>query len=433
MQCRLFISTLVVFNIGSFTTTSGQQDRRIQILGNVVDDETGAPIERFVIEAGKFEPKSKVDEKDVQWGYSIRRRSSPNPEGKFSTSIRWSQGWTARISANGYLPKPLLLEEPPQDQGRLQLVVRLKPGRRIAGVVVDHTGQPVSNARIYPVGRSVELGEDERREASFFALAGEKGEFEMPVGEAQSLAVSCETCEAWAFELPEDAKQVKITLPKPPLLKITYDIDGANEDGQVFYQLLTHKMKGFKKIQLDRTIPIKNGTTLTLKSLAPGSYQFCRYRMLRQGSTGRGAMIDRIFLELRPGEEHHLEFKREAGSKIFGRIKLPKEGLYSGIIVSINSVAKTKEPGTNFEYTKTLDARLAGKYDEKRMLVGDTATFVSEILPPGDYEVEANAYKPLDEKRMFRSGIIGPDSIAKERVSIPPGGQPVKVEFKMGK
>ena len=62
----------------------------VEVFGKVVDAESGKPVEAFITQAGKFDPK---DPKNVTWGFSESRNTS----GGFSAAIKWNEGWTARI------------------------------------------------------------------------------------------------------------------------------------------------------------------------------------------------------------------------------------------------------------------------------------------------------------------------------------------------
>jgi len=77
-------------------------------------------------------------------------------------------------------------------------------------------------------------------------------------------------------------------------------------------------MDDFDKVQSTRTLNVKNGESLELQSLPPGKYQFCRQRMHRYGNVGNGAMIDRTFIELKPGESKKLRFERKEGKRVSG-------------------------------------------------------------------------------------------------------------------
>jgi hypothetical protein len=108
----------------------------VEVFGKVVDAETGKPVEAFITQAGKFDPK---DPKNVTWGFSETRNTS----GGFSATIKWNEGWTARILADGYVPQPVLSEAPPSGKDRIEKVIRLKKGRIVRGRVLDHLGKPV--------------------------------------------------------------------------------------------------------------------------------------------------------------------------------------------------------------------------------------------------------------------------------------------------
>ena len=113
----------------------------VQVFGKVVDDATGEPIEAFLTQAGHFDPK---DPATVTWGYSETRNSSSN---SFQAQVRWKEGWTARIVADGYVPQPVLAEAPEKE--RIEKVIRLKRGRVVRGRVLDHLGKPVKGASVF--------------------------------------------------------------------------------------------------------------------------------------------------------------------------------------------------------------------------------------------------------------------------------------------
>ena len=145
------------------------------------------------MQAGKFDP---ADPTKVTWGYSEDRSSATN--GSFSTTIRWGDGWTARIIADGYLPQPVLTKSPPEDKDEIEVLIRLKRGRLVRGQVLDHKGQPVKGMAVFAVGPTgVNLaggkainswgGDDNVPKP---AMTDDSGRFELPAGEAKKLAVS---------------------------------------------------------------------------------------------------------------------------------------------------------------------------------------------------------------------------------------------------
>ena len=119
----------------------------VEVFGKVVDAETGKPIEGFITQAGKFDPK---DPKNVTWGYTETRTSSSS----FSATIRWNEGWTARILADGYVPQPILNEAPPAGKDRIEMVIRLKKGRLSAAALLIISTNPRRRPRYLPSGPS---------------------------------------------------------------------------------------------------------------------------------------------------------------------------------------------------------------------------------------------------------------------------------------
>jgi len=119
----------------------------LTIRGKVVDSATGKPVAPFITQSGKFDP---ADPKKVSWGYSEGRSSSR--DGSFSTTVRWTEGWTARILADGYIPQPVITSAPPDDVDEMEVVIRLRRGPKVRGVVLDHIGKPVKDAAVFALG-----------------------------------------------------------------------------------------------------------------------------------------------------------------------------------------------------------------------------------------------------------------------------------------
>ena len=97
--------------------------KTVTIRGKVVDDATGEPIERLTCRRGKFDP---ADPKKVTWGYCGEPLQRPR---RFLLDhVRWDEGWTARIVADGYIPQPVLASAPPADKDEIEVTIRLKRG-----------------------------------------------------------------------------------------------------------------------------------------------------------------------------------------------------------------------------------------------------------------------------------------------------------------
>ena len=164
---------------------------RVAIRGRVVDDETGAPIESFTLESGRLKGQ---DPAETAWGVPPERperlhdreweagRDGRQPPRRVCVtpwkSARMGsrhQGWL-RVLADGYEPRPVTDRPPgPTDAGKtIEVTVRLRRGRPLAGRVLDHAGRPAGGAKLFlirPSGGTVRVVDDVIGEGSDTGLA----------------------------------------------------------------------------------------------------------------------------------------------------------------------------------------------------------------------------------------------------------------------
>lgn len=388
--------------------------KTVTIRGTVVDDATGEPIGRLITQAGRFDP---ADPKHVTWGFSEGRSSAR--DGSFSTTVRWGEGWTARILADGYLPQPVLASAPPTDKDVIEVTIRLKRGPIVRGVVLDHLGQPVRDAGVFAVGptslnlaagqawSSVGGHDDEARPAR----TDEQGRFELSTGEAKSLAVSHVTLDAWPAAIP-DSGEITIRLPEPARVAVDLDIDGAEQESVVFYQLLTDHAPEFAGVQSSRELKIVNPGKLPVAALPPGKYQLCRSVLHRLGEFGIQVLLDRQFFELKAGETKSIDFVRETGSRIRGQATWPAETKLTGIVISVRSVLDQKSPFDDHEWAITYASHTAA----------EDGSFQTERILPGTYLLVAEAYTPLTPEQLLR-GFVAPSWRAQVKIEVPAEGE----------
>jgi hypothetical protein len=243
----------------------------VEVVGKVVDAETGKPVEAFITQAGKFDPK---DPKNVTWGFSETRNTS----GGFSATIKWNEGWTARILADGYVPQPVLSEAPPAGKVRIETVIRLKKGRTVRGRVLDYLGKPVKDASVFAVrsigmtlagGRAVNSFDGEEDRTVRGAKTDSEGRFELALsvaagegrpaggppasaGATPGLAISSSALDAWPVPLPDGDAEAVIRLPSPTRVEIRYDIKGSDEEASVFVQSVMHDIDAWKGFEIVR-------------------------------------------------------------------------------------------------------------------------------------------------------------------------------------
>ena len=144
--------------------------------------------------------------------------------------------------------------------------------------------------------------------------------------------------------------------------------------------------------------------------------------MNRLGMIGTGAMLERQFLELKPGETKTINYVRTKGARVRGQLTLPAEKLM-GAVVSITTEKAEKDPFDKHEWTKTYASQT----------VAADGSFLTERVAPGTYVLSAVAYVPLTPEQQVRSGVIVPPYSASTKIEVPESGELVVPELKLEK
>jgi hypothetical protein len=429
----------------------------VEVFGSVVDAETGKPVEAFVTQAGKFDPR---DPKKVTWGFSETRDTS----GRFRAAVKWSEGWTARILADGYVPQPVLSEAPPAGKVRIETVIRLKKGRTVRGRVLDHLGKSVKDASLFAVrpngmtlagGRAVHSFDGAEDRTVRGAKTDSEGRFELAVSVAAGqgrpagnppasavatpgLAVSSQALDAWPVPLPEGDAEAVIRLPPPTRVEIRYDIEGSDEEASVFVQSVMHDVDAWKGFEIVRHLSIRNHGRIELTSLPPGRYQFARSRMIRPGNIGLGLFLDRQHVEVVSDKTTLVSFVRTTGTRLTGSVEWDEGTDLTGVIISVRRAGPRADPVYERLFGHLFDARLLrvsgnGGPREKPEIVGNRGLFLTERIPPGTCEVHAEGYTPLTAEQERFSGIVGPTLTAQSTVTVPESGVVPSLKLKLEK
>lgn len=439
----------------------GQDDApppaQVVVFGKVVDDQTGKPVMGFITQAGKFDPK---DPGKVTWGFSESRTSSSS----FSATVRWNEGWTARILADGYVPQPVIDKAPPAGKARIEKVIRLKKGRVVHGRVLDHLEKPVKDASVFAIrpvqmtlaqGQAVRAFDGEPDPSVHAVKTDAEGRFKLalsipagparpkdgdrpPPAKAPGLAISSPALDAWPVPLPEGDDEAVIHLPAPTRVEIEYDIEGGEEEAQVFLQSVMHEVEEWKGIEIIRHLPIKNQGQIEITSLPPGRYQFARSRSLRYGNIGQGLFLDRQFVEVTSDEPTSVSFVRKTGARLTGSVEWDEGTKLAGVIISVRKVIPADAAPGERLFPPAFDARLlrvaVGEASgEKPEIVGNRGLFLTERIPPGTYEISADGYTPLTPEQQRRTGITLPALTASTIVTVPESGKVPSLKLKLEK
>ena len=142
-------------------------------------------------------------------------------------------------------------------------------------------------------------------------------------------------------------------------------------------------------------------------------------------------MLDRSFIELKPGEVRQINYVRKQGSRVRGKVTWPRTTELAGVLLQVNSLTPTKEPWSNSTYTRQLDGRVIAGAPQQSKIENRTAEFVTERLSPGEYEIEIQGFAPLTDGQRARTGFIGPTLVAKAKLTVPNQGEVAPLQIRL--
>jgi hypothetical protein len=237
------------------------------------------------------------------------------------------------------------------------------------------------------------------------ARTDEQGRFELAVGGAKSLAVSHHQFDVWPAAIPESG-DVTVRLPEPARVYINLEIDGANKESTIYYELLVSQMPEFKDLLLrsERSVGIANPGKLELAGLPPGKYQLCRRP---------GRMLELMMFEIKSGEVKTIEYVRPQGARVRGKVTWPDDAKLTSINVTVVGEAVNKSPFFDYQWN-TVYAQAVPAAD---------GAFLTERIPPGRHQLVAYAFRELAPEERKRSGAIAPSYQAQMTIEVPADGE----------
>ena len=367
--------------------------RFVDIVGQVVDDETGLAIPDVIIRGGKVNPDKPGD---IIWAEGFM-----GIHDKFVINNQ-REGSALRFQANGYVPQTITREAVIASRQTASLTVRMKRGGELHGVVLDHNGHPVPRAKVYLA--PMELG---------YVILGEVMSWSDQTGSGTNWAHTFTTTDAaghfslrgvWGNQpriivVSEDGQMVqpvpclgpghdlKITLPEPATLVVRFDILG---DVPETYFDLSFRTNGlelplWEYITVKMTPKVSNGGQIVLSNLTPGIYDFSRDRMGEFGDSAEFVSSDHQSLVLESGRIQQVLLVRSAGERVKGLVtgfvpstNLPEAYIYVGSATAIKSPVDFKSP-------------LRPCFDAVEL--SQDGTFRTALLGPGNYTLVAEIFK----------------------------------------
>jgi hypothetical protein len=460
----------------------------VTVVGQLLDDATGRPIEKAGWEWGQADPRKP---EQIAWGHS--RQSGGNyPGGKFEVLVNigadghhhplrvYSAGYETTIVV-GALAKPY-----PE---KIERTVRLKRGRNVTGVLRDHAGKPVANGWVFFIPRghranivegtpgtdAHELPGQARDGAVAEVRTNADGTFAFSTGADGTLAASSDLVDLWPFPLPEDGHaDLKMPAPSYLVIDLTYwyldelikkgkrELSPNSEDPNQCWLAIDREWSaaeaksglGYRRqmlvfakdpraklskgvivghvIEGEMPQPIpgvghnKNLSTKIRVALPAGSYRVQRLR------AGPFAPVGEQRVVLKPGEDTVVSWARGDGSSVRGKATWPANMMF---------VRQPGEKARKLDWTvpDTATVWIApvggdGKPIEAARIEPDGSFFIATNLDPGKYRATARVYLPEGD---FRGGKRVSDCVFSQEFTVPDpargptGSPPVEVEIRM--
>jgi hypothetical protein len=383
----------------------------ILVKGCAVDDETGAPIETYTVEASRGEGPETSKRSWGTWARHVpgsfsrvngRLLRIPNPRGEFTYSVSGRDVETQhprwlRVVADGYEPRRVF--DRPIDRADfgkpIEVTVRLRRGRSIVGRVVDHAGRPAAGARLFlvrPSGGRVTVSDDVIGRGSDVglvdpsvtrAVADEQGRFLLTgVGDAEVIGVSAPNVHLWTTPVAEPGEEPTFRLPEPATIRLPYTIDG--DEPRAEFSLQYHvRLDPVNRLTVWRNIQVDNGGETILHDASPGAYGLWRLKSQTIGDYHRRDHVEYRAFSVEPGGAATVDFVRESGGRIEGKVSGPDGEQARMIFVGIEPRDAIAARGWPPRSPRSLMDIVACDADGR---------FQTARIPPGEYVARAVGY-----------------------------------------
>ena len=412
------------------------------IAGQVVDDQTGKPIKEFYL------GWSTTDPKNPQGGLVIQDQFMKDVffDGQFALNpevreFEPGQRVWPRVIAGGYLPQPVTPEAVVWPVRLTNLVVRLKHGDAIHGLVVDDAGLPVVRARTFLVrderwflngqsfyGLSLNNGNASPFKGSI-ATTDTQGRFTLWSAGTSDEHVVVTVGGGFVWIAPESASprggELKITLPKPATVTINYDIPGDVPESQILLRLRPE----LPEIASQQREIVSNHGHLVLNNLAPGKYELTRTKRLADGSGNGGilgldsseGLCEKMTFTLQAGQTQRVDFVRDIGFPIQGEAV----GMRAANLIQADVYVRSAD-GTDYTQIPPRGRRPPA-FDAEAC---DTnGLFTTAVIEPGTYDLVVEAFHTKGFWRAETYRI--PDYVGVQRVTVSANNAPPPVKIEL--
>ncbi len=428
------------------------------------------PIEKASWEWGMNDP---THPSQIAWGFS-KQYGRDLPGGAFEQPVHYREDGSydrLRVFAAGYEVTEVIDALPLPRPKQLERVVRLKPLGRVRGVLRDHQGMPLAQAKVFfiPEGHRSNIvegktGADSNRwpiersrdGAVAETVTDERGHFELPANRRGVLAASAPLVDLWTFPVPEQGAVADLRLPEPGkvLIDLRYGyteelskkgkeaISVDSESPNQCWINITRDPSNephWKSCEYNRQLlvmhPSSNGflSKGVLRSerkdtvLAGGNGEFRnflleaqievalppgKYRVQRLRSTYQP--IEEAWITVEGGSTAPIHWSRTEGMGVRGQIHLPSNCVF----VRQEGEAPRKLDWSVPSYGKVYVRSGERFYDSVRAKK-DGSFWISEHLPPGKYTLTAEVHLPeSDFRQMISTPVLGPEDLGLVEVEL---------------
>jgi beta-lactamase regulating signal transducer with metallopeptidase domain/Leucine-rich repeat (LRR) protein len=424
--------------------------------GRAVDEDTGQPVPGCTLQFGAPDPAkpdqmiwAEADNSERGTAAWVQAAQIPpievsgnDPRDK---SVFWGETFRtgkvcARIIAPGY--QPFLMTPNPSLSPLIaplrmtNLVLQMRHGGDLRGIVFDYRGNPMPDFRVYlddvPYF-SIRNGKVDSYSKSSPATTDPAGRFTLAGGDGTEQKVvfaSPDGRMVWAAPKVDPEHEARVTLPQPATLTIRYDIPNDAPIAQLFLNFTppnpdTGMSKG---ISFGLSPTVSNKAEIVLTNLTPGDYSIGRRKVLSVGGAARAGggarqgsrfiFLDQQTFVLEPGRTQRVELVRPSGQTVRGEVAgITENGTLGAYIYAYSG--KTNIPDDMLGWGWPFDATTCGT----------NGLFQTARLAPGTYTIVAIAYKEPRANPNPNSG--APDFVGTANVTVTTNAAPQPLKIKL--
>ncbi len=405
--------------------SSAEMNPIVKIKLKLTDAANGAPITAGVFRTGAAMPERS---QDFYGGFRSERKS--NTDGWYEFAFEPTdelRSFRVIVFAAGYeksIHTMSLGDRPPQE---FIDSIRLLPGRTTEGRVLDHSGNPAANARVYFIPTDYQPFVDEmlgdrdphkpsKDPAIAQTMTDSDGKFSFMTGPSGMLAVSTATCDLQPFPPPAGTGPASLKLNAPAYLSLNIDewrfafADRPDSGSQI--KLHVHRLdredlwgkldEYTRSITVDtedpdgmraqggwvggtsRTelIPIETvGVHRRMQAMVHLALPPGRYTVQRFTDAGSFDLADGQPIKIRAGSETSLDWATPLGNAIRGTVVMPLNALFAQSDESAPIPLDWTVPQWASVHIRSRDGR-----DRAKAAIDGKGNFViPNHLPPGEY------------------------------------------------